>query len=71
MGVLGFIQAAMLFILKVWGWASGRSKKKLQNDRRVLESASRQALLDGDLNETRRVRAEIEEIDRRLERGDY
>jgi len=71
MTIIAFIQSIISLILKIWGWVSGRSKQKLQDERKALEEASRQALLDGDLDATRRARAGIEEIDRRLEYGDY
>ena len=71
MGILGFIQATIIFILKVWGWVSGRSKQKLIDRRMALEEESRQAQIDGDLVELRRIRGEIEELDHKLQSGDY
>ena len=69
--MIDLIRVAIEFILKVWGWVSGRSLQKLNSSRRALEEASRQAQIDGDLDELRRIRAEIEEIDRRISTGDY
>lgn len=71
MGILGFLQAAITLILKVWGWASGRSKQRLIDSRKVLAEESRQAQIDGDLDELRRIRGEIEDLDHRLQSGDY
>jgi hypothetical protein len=71
MSILGLIQAAITFILKVWGWVSGRSKQKLIDRRMTLEENSRQAQIDGDLVELRRIRGEIEELDHKLQSGDY
>lgn len=71
MGIIDLIRAAIEFILKVWGWVSGRSLQKLKNKRTELEAKSRQAQLDGDLDVLRKTRAEIEEVDRRIDTGDY
>lgn len=71
MGIIDLIRATIEFILRVWGWVSGRSKQKLHNERIALEEQSRQAQLDGDLNALRKIRASIEEVDRRIESGDY
>lgn len=71
MGIIDLIRAAIEFILKVWGWVSGRSLQKLNNKRIELEAKSRQAQLDGDLDVLRKTRAEIEEVDRRINTGDY
>ena len=71
MGVIGLIRVAIEFILKVWGWVSGRSLKQLKSKRLELQEKSRQAQLDGDLDVLRKTRAEIEEVDRRINTGDY
>ena len=65
------ITTALEFIIKVWGWVSGRSKQKLVEQRQKLEEESRQAQIDGDVDELRRIRAEIDEIDHRIINGDY
>lgn len=69
--MIGLLRAAIELILKVWGWASGRSLKQLKSKRIELEAKSRQAQLDGDLDVLRKTRAEIEEVDRRISVGDY
>lgn len=69
--MIDMIRAAIELILKVWGWVSGRSLQQLKNQRIVLEERSRQAQLDGDLDVLRKTRAEIEEVDRRINTGDY
>lgn len=71
MGVIGLLRATIEFILKVWGWVSGRSLQQLRNKRIVLEEKNRQAQLNGDLDELRKTRAEIQEVDRRINTGDY
>lgn len=71
MGAMSTIQAAIELTLKIWGWVSGRAKKKLQNRRIELQEENRKAQIDGDINALRRTRAQIEEIDRRLDTGDY
>lgn len=71
MDFVGLAKAALEFIMKVWGWASGISKRKLESNRRDLEEESRQHQLNGDLDQLRRVRGEIQEIDRKLSTGDY
>ena len=71
MTIMSTLQSIIALILKVWGWVSGRAKQKLQNDRAALEERSRQAQIDGDLDELRRIRGEIEELDHRLQSGDY
>jgi Flp pilus assembly protein TadB len=71
MAIISALQSIIALILKVWGWASGRAKQKLQNERVKLEEQSRQAQIDGDLDELRRIRGEIEELDHKLQSGDY
>lgn len=69
--MINFLGTAIELILRIWGWVSGRSREQLNKKRKELEEVSRQAQLDGDLDELRKARAEIEEIDRRLSIGDY
>lgn len=71
MGIIDLIRATIEFILRVWGWVSGRPKQQLHSKRVMLEEQSRQAQLDGDLDVLRKTRTEIEEIDRKLSTGDY
>ena len=71
MDIIGLLRAAIELVLRVWGWVSGRSKQQLLSSRRELEEKSREAQLSGDLNALREIRAQIEEIDRRLDSGDY
>lgn len=69
--MIDLLRATIEFILKVWGWVSGRSLKQLKSRRLELQEKSRQAQLDGDLDALRKTRAEIEEVDRRINTGDY
>lgn len=69
--MIALITVSLEFILKVWGWVSGRSRQKLEQRRIALQDQSKQAQIDGDLDALRKVRAEIDEIDRRLITGDY
>lgn len=66
-----FLSTAFALILRIWDLFSGRAKKKLEDRRLELEAASRQAQIDGDLDDLRKFRAEIDEIDRKLQSGDY
>lgn len=52
--------------IRIWDAVKDRPRKKLENERERLEEESRQAQIDGDLDELRRIRGEIEEIDRKL-----
>jgi len=49
---------------RVLDWMKGRPKAKLQDRRMILEDESRAAQIKGDVYEMRRIRAQIEEIDR-------
>lgn len=71
MKIIALAQSIISLILKVWGWVSGRSKQRIVDSRAMLEAQSRQAQIDGDLDELRRIRGEIEELDHRLQSGDY
>lgn len=71
MGIIDLLRATIELILRVWGWVSGRSKQQLLSSRRELEEKNREAQLSGDLDVLQKTRAEIEEIDRRLNAGDY
>jgi hypothetical protein len=51
-------------VFRVLDWMKGRSQRKLNNKREELEILAREAQLKGDVNELRRIRAEIEETDR-------
>lgn len=51
-------------IFRVLDWVKGRPKKKLEDRRMILEDESRVAQIKGDVNELRRIRAQIEEVDR-------
>lgn len=56
---------------RVWDFISNRPKKKLKKRRLELEEQSRQAQLNGDLDELRKIRGQIEEIDRDLKSDNY
>ena len=71
MGIIDLLRATIELILRVWGWVSGRSKQQLLSSRRELEEKNREAQLSGDLDVLQKTRAEIEEIDRRLNAADY
>lgn len=58
-------------VFRILDWVKGRPKKKLEDHRKELEVESRQYQLNGDLSQLRRVRGEIQDIDRRLQSGDY
>ena len=45
-------------------WIKGRPRGKLEDRRMVLEDESRVAQIKGDVHELRRIRAQIEEVDR-------
>jgi len=49
---------------RVLDWLKGRPRQKLEDRRMVLEDQSRVAQIKGDIHELRRIRAQIEEIDR-------
>lgn len=69
--MIALITTVLEFIMWVWGRISGHAKQALQNKRVELEAESRRAQLDGELDTLRRVRGEIEEVDRKLSTGDY
>lgn len=69
--IVKLVTTILNFILRIWGWVSGHSKQKLMDRRLLLEDKSRQAQIDGDIDELRKIRAEINEIDRNLEFGNY
>ena len=58
-------------MFRILDWMKGRPKKKLEDQRKDLEVESRQYQLEGNLDQLRRVRGEIQDIDRRLQSGDY
>lgn len=49
---------------RILDWVKARPQKKLNNRREDLEVLSREAQIKGDIDELRRIRAQIEEIDR-------
>jgi len=49
---------------RVLDWVKARPQKRLEDRRKELEELSRIAQIKGDVNELRRIRAQIEEIDR-------
>lgn len=53
-------------MFKFLDWLNGRPIARLKEKRIILEDASRAAQITGDVNELRRIRAKIEEIDRDL-----
>ena len=57
--------------LEIWDWVKGHPKRKLEQQRMILEDESLKAQLIGDLDALRKVRAQIEDIDKRLVSGDY
>lgn len=56
---------------RIWDYVNGRPRAKLEDQRMMLEEESRTMQLTGDLVGLRRVRAQLEEIDRRLRTNDY
>lgn len=51
-------------VFRLSDWLKGRPYAKLEDRRMVLEDESRAAQIKGDVNEMRRIRAQIEEIDK-------
>lgn len=70
MGILAFGKSVIDLTLKIWEAVDNRPRKKLMKQRDKLEEESRQAQIDGDVDELRRIRGEIEEIDKVLSRND-
>jgi len=67
---IGIVEAynnTLKLVFKVWSWMSDRPKQKLENKRKELEELSRVAQIKGDVHEMRRIRAQIEEVDRDLQ----
>ena len=58
-------------IFRILDWVKGRPKAKLEDRRMILEDESRAAQIKGDVHEMVRIRAQIEDIDRRIKSGDY
>lgn len=56
---------------RVWDYVNGRPRARLNERRLVLEEESRTMQITGDLTGLRRVRAQLEEVDRKLRTGDY
>jgi hypothetical protein len=71
MGIGALVTAVIGLIMRIWDWLNGYPKKKLLDKRLALEVESRQHQLNGDLDGLRRVRAELQEVDRKLATGDY
>lgn len=57
--------------LDIWDWVKGHPKQKLEQQRMILEDESEKAQVIGDLDALRKIRAQIENIDKRLISGDY
>lgn len=55
---------------RVLDWMKGRPRGKLEDRRMVLEDESRAAQIKGDVYEMRRIRAQIEEVDRDIKSFD-
>lgn len=70
-GILEAYNRTIDVVFRILDWMKGRPKKKLEDRRKELEVESRQYQLDGNLDQLRRVRGEIQDIDRRLQSGDY
>lgn len=51
-------------VFRILDWTKGRPRGKLEDKRMVLEDESRAAQIKGDVHELRRIRAQIEEVDR-------
>lgn len=69
MGVMPYDAAIANFleiVLKAWDVIKDHPRAKLASKRIELESLSRQAQIDGDVDMLRRIRGEIDEIDIRL-----
>jgi hypothetical protein len=71
MDIIGMLRSFFEVVIRVWDKLSGRSKRKLEIERMNLEEQSRQAQIVGDLNALRRIRGQIEDIDRKLSTGSY
>lgn len=63
--------STLVLIMRVWDWMSQRPKKRLQARIDALELENRQHQLNGDFEQMRRTRAQLEEARRRLLIGDY
>ena len=70
-GILEAYNRTIDVVFRILDWVKGRPKKKLEDHRKELEVESRQYQIDGNLTQLRRVRGEIQDIDRRLQSGDY
>jgi len=70
-GILEAYNRTIDVVFRILDWMKGRPKKKLEDQRKDLEVESRQYQLEGNLDQLRRVRGEIQDIDRRLQSGDY
>lgn len=74
MGWLAIVTAwgkSLDFAMRIWDYMNGRPRAKLEQRRILLEEESRTMQLTGDLTGLRRVRAQLEEIDRKLRTNDY
>jgi len=58
-------------VFRILDWMKGRPKAQLEDKRMILEDESRAAQIKGDIHEMVRVRAQIEDIDRRIKSGNY
>jgi len=70
-GWLAAWNSTLQLIFRIWDWMSGWPMKKLIDRRHELEEESRIALIAGDLEALRRVRAQLEEVDRRIRTRDF
>ena len=69
--IIGAYSKTIDVVFRILDWMKGRPKQKLEDRRTILEDESRAAQIKGDINEMRRIRAEIEDIDHRIKSGNY
>lgn len=70
----GYIEAynkTLELVFRIWDRINNGPKKRLQKKIDELENENRQHQLNGDLEQLRRTRGQLEEARRRLALGDY
>lgn len=70
----GYVEAynkTLELVFRVWDRISGGPKRRMQAQIDALEIENRQHQLNGDLEQTRRTRGQLEELRRRFALGDY
>lgn len=71
LAILTAYNSTIAVVFRILDWLKGRPKAKLEDSRMILEDESRAAQIKGDVHEMVRIRAQIEDIDRRIKSGDY